>query len=291
MPELPEVQRAADTLAAQIAGCRIAAVTRLDWPRMVETHAPETFAALLAGRTVCGAARRAKWLLLELDGGWTLALHLRMSGYVAVYGPEAEPDRHTRLALRLADGRQVFFHDARKFGRARLLDAAGVAALDATHGPEPLDEAFTANELARLLRGRRRAIKPLLLDQAVLAGVGNIYADEALWRARIHPLRPADTLGDAEVARLHEAIRAALRDGLERGGSTLRDYRDAYGAAGENQQHFEVYDRAGQPCSRCGTPIVRAVVGQRGTHFCPVCQPCTATAPGAFPAEVTGDRR
>jgi formamidopyrimidine-DNA glycosylase len=272
MPELPEVQHAADTLAAQIAGSRIVAVTRLDWPRMVETHAPDAFRALLAGRMVRGAARRAKWLLLELDGGWTLALHLRMSGYVAVYDPAVEPDRHTHLALRLEDGRQVFFHDTRKFGRARLLDAAGVAALGAAHGAEPLDSAFTAEELARLLRGRRRAIKPLLLDQGVVAGIGNIYADEALWRAQIHPLRPADTLDDDEVARLYAAIRGALRDGLERGGSTLRDYRNAYGAAGQNQQHFHAYDRAGQPCPRCGTAIVRTVVGQRGTHLCPVCQ-------------------
>ncbi|MEN9936131.1 MAG: hypothetical protein RLZZ387_2710 [Chloroflexota bacterium] len=272
MPELPEVQHAADTLAAQIAGAQIAAVTRLDWPRMVETHGPEEFAALLAGRAVRGASRRAKWILVELDGGWTLALHLRMSGYIAVYGPEAEPDRHTHLALRLEDGRQVFFHDTRKFGRARLLDAAGVAELGAAHGAEPLEEDFTPEELARRLGGRRRAIKPLLLDQAVVAGIGNIYADEALWRAGIHPLRPADTLGAEELARLHAAIQAALRDGLDNGGSTLRDYRNAYGAAGSNQQHFNAYDRAGKPCGRCGATIVRTVVGQRGTHYCPECQ-------------------
>jgi formamidopyrimidine-DNA glycosylase len=272
MPELPEVQHAADTLAAQIAGSRIAAVTRLDWPRMVETHAPEEFAALLVGRAVRGAARRAKWILVELDAGLTLALHLRMSGYLAVHGPQDEPDKHTHLALRLEDGRQVFFHDTRKFGRARLLDTAGLAALGGAHGAEPLDEGFTPEGLARLLRGRRRAIKPLLLDQTVVAGIGNIYADEALWRAGIHPLRPADTLSAEEVARLHNGIRGALRDGLERGGSTLRDYRNAYGAAGSNQQHFNAYDRAGQPCPRCGTPIVRTLVGQRGTHYCPECQ-------------------
>jgi formamidopyrimidine-DNA glycosylase len=272
MPELPEVQHAADTLAAQIVGSRIAAVTRLDWPRMVETHAPEAFAALLAGREVRDVTRRAKWILLHLDGGLTLALHLRMSGYIAVYGPDAAPDQYTHLALRLDDGRQVFFHDTRKFGRARLLDAAGLASLGEAHGPEPLDAAFTPAELTRLLRGRRRAIKPLLLDQTVLAGIGNIYADEALWRAQIHPLRPSDTLSDDEVARLHEGIRAALRAGLDNGGSTLRDYRNAYGAAGSNQQHFNAYDREGRPCARCGATIVRTVVGQRGTHYCPECQ-------------------
>lgn len=272
MPELPEVQHAADTLAAQIVGGRIAGVSRLDWPRMVETPAPDVFAALLAGRAVRGVTRRAKWILVELDGGWTLALHLRMSGYLEVRGPEAEPDRYTHLALRLEDGRQVFFHDTRKFGRARLLDAAGVAALGGAHGPEPLEESFTADELARLLRARRRAVKPLLLDQALLAGVGNIYADEALWRAGVHPLRASDTLTDDEVARLHAGIRAALRAGLDNGGSTLRDYRNAYGAAGSNQQHFNAYDRAGQPCPRCATPIVKTTVAQRGTHYCPACQ-------------------
>ncbi len=279
MPELPEVQLAADTLAAQIVGRRIAGVARLDWPRMVETHTPEEFAALLAGREVRGVSRRAKWLLVELDAGWTLALHLRMSGYIAVYGPEAEPDAYTHLALRLDDGRQVFFHDTRKFGRARLLDAQGLAALGQAHGAEPLDEAFTPEVLGRLLRGRRRALKPLLLDQTVIAGIGNIYADEALWRAQLHPLRPSDSLSDEEIGRLHAAIRAALRDGLERGGSTLRDYRNAYGAAGSNQQHFNAYDRAGRPCPRCGTAIVRTVVAQRGTHYCPTCQVLSVGAP------------
>jgi formamidopyrimidine-DNA glycosylase len=273
MPELPEVQHAADTLGAQIAGSRIAEVTRLDWPRMVEPHRPEEFAALLAGRAVRRATRRAKWILVELDGGLTLALHLRMSGYIAVHGPEATPDAHTHLALRLEDGRQVFFHDTRKFGRARLLDERGLEALGAAHGAEPLEESFTAEELGRLLRRRRRAIKPLLLDQGVVAGIGNIYADEALWRAQIHPLRPSDTLSDEEVGRVHAAIRAALLDGLLNGGSTLRDYRNAYGAAGSNQQHFNAYGRGGEPCPRCGAAIVRTVVGQRGTHYCSECQP------------------
>jgi formamidopyrimidine-DNA glycosylase len=272
MPELPEVQHAADSLGEQIVGRRIVEVSHLDWPRMVEAPSPELFCALLAGRVVRTAGRRAKWVLLELDGGWTLALHLRMSGYLAVRGPDAVPDQHTRLVLRLDDWRQVFFHDTRKFGRARLLDAAGVASLGAAHGVEPLGEAFTPDLLGRLLHARRRAVKPLLLDQSVVAGIGNIYADEALWRAAIHPLRPSHTLDDDEVARLHAAIRAALDAGLRNGGSTLRDYRNAYGAAGQNQQHFNAYDRAGQPCARCGEAIIRAVVAQRGTHYCPACQ-------------------
>jgi formamidopyrimidine-DNA glycosylase len=272
MPELPEVQHAADTLGAQIVGRRIAGVTKLDWPRMVETPAPDQFVALLEGRQVLGAGRRAKWIVLALDGGWTLALHLRMSGYITVVGGDAEPDRYTHLVLLLDDGRQVFFHDTRKFGRARLLDAAGVALLDGGHGVEPLSDSFTLAALAALVRGRRRAIKPLLLDQGVIAGIGNIYADEALWRAQIHPLRTGDTLSDDEIERLHMAIIAALLAGLERGGSTLRDYRNAYGEPGANQHEFRAYGRAGDPCERCGTPIVRIVVAQRGAHYCPQCQ-------------------
>jgi formamidopyrimidine-DNA glycosylase len=270
MPELPEVEHAARGLGAQIVGRRIVAVTRLDWERMVETPAVERFVALLEGREVLAAGRRAKWILLTLDEGWTLALHLRMSGRITVHGPEAQPDAYTHLVLLLDDGRQIFFHDTRKFGRARLLDAAGLAALDAAHGLEPLTDAFTPSTLAERL-GRAR-LKPLLLDQRVIAGIGNIYADEALWLAQLHPLRAGDTLDDDEIARLHAGIRLALLQGLAHGGSTLRNYRNSYGEAGANQEHFNVYDQEGRPCPRCGTTIERIVVGQRGTHLCPFCQ-------------------
>jgi formamidopyrimidine-DNA glycosylase len=272
MPELPEVEHAARTLGAQIVGRRIVAVTKLDWERMVETPEIAHFLALLEGREVLAAGRRAKWILLTLDSGWTLALHLRMSGYITVHEADAQPDGYTHLVLLLDDGRQVFFHDTRKFGRARLLDGAGLAALHAAHGLEPLTDAFTPNALAELLRRRSARLKPLLLDQRVIAGIGNIYADEALWRAQLHPLRTSDSLDDDEIARLHSGIRLALLQGLERGGSTLRDYRNSYGEAGTNQDHFNVYDRAGAPCPRCGTAIERTVVGQRGTHLCPFCQ-------------------
>ncbi len=273
MPELPEVQHAADTLGAQIIGHTIVAVTKLDWERMVETPDAASFVALLAGRTVLAAERRAKWILLTLDAGWTLALHLRMSGFIAVAPPDAVPDRYVHLVLLIDDGRQVFFHDTRKFGRARLLDTAGRAALGAAHGHEPLADQFGVDVLAAVLRGRNRAIKPLLLDQTRIAGLGNIYVDEALWRACIHPLTPAATLDAAAIDALHAAIQGALRDGLRNGGSTLRDYRNAYGVSGENQNHFAAYGRTGEPCPRCGTPIARLVVGQRGTHVCPRCQP------------------
>ncbi|HEU5090371.1 MAG TPA: DNA-formamidopyrimidine glycosylase family protein, partial [Roseiflexaceae bacterium] len=168
MPELPEVQHAADSLAAQILGSRIAGVSHLDWERMLETHTADEFARLLAGRTVEAIGRRAKWVVISLDEGWTLALHLRMSGHLTVVGAEAKPGPYVHLVLALEDGRQVFFHDTRKFGRARLLDAAGLEYLHAAHGLEPLSEEHTIERLAAIVRARRRQLKPLLLDQRVL---------------------------------------------------------------------------------------------------------------------------
>ncbi len=272
MPELPEVETAARDLAAQITGNQIVAIDKLDWERMIETPTPADVRALLPRRQFVQIGRRAKWVLATLDGGWTLAIHLRMSGNLSVQ-PATEPaDKHTHLVLRLDDGRQVFFHDPRKFGRLRLLDAAGLHALDAAHGPEPLDAAFTVAVLRERLLRYRRTLKPLLLDQTVIAGLGNIYVDESLWVARLHPLRPADSLTRSEISALHAAIQQVLTQAIRNKGSTLRDYRTGYGQRGENQDYFHAYGRTGQPCPRCGTPILRLVVGQRGTHICPTCQ-------------------
>ncbi len=272
MPELPEVETAARSLASQVIGQRIAAVEKLDWERMVETPAPADFCALLPGRSILAVGRRAKWLLLTLDADWTLALHLRMSGSVSVHTADAHADQYTHLVLALADGRRIFFHDTRKFGRARLLDPAGLEMLNSSLGPEPLDESFTVDTLAGLLLPRRTSLKPLLLNQAVLAGLGNIYVDESLWRARLHPLRLSSSLDMAEIGALHEAIRTVLTTAITNHGSTLRNYRNGYGQAGENQNYFAVYGRTGQPCLRCETPVMRLVVAQRGTHICPTCQ-------------------
>ena len=272
MPELPEVEHAARSLGAQITGARIAGVKKLDWERMVETPDVPLFRELIAGREVQSVGRRAKWIVITLDAGLSLVLHLRMSGFITVRPPEDEADNHTHLVLELTDGRQIFFHDTRKFGRARLIDGAGLLALDTAHGVEPLSDEFTPERLATLLRTKKTKIKPLLLDQKVIAGIGNIYADEALWRAQIHPLRPSDTLNADEVVRLHAAVRAALEAGLRHGGSTLRDYRNSYGERGSNQDHFNAYDQQGKPCPRCTALIVKTVVAQRGTHLCPQCQ-------------------
>ncbi|MEB3220667.1 MAG: bifunctional DNA-formamidopyrimidine glycosylase/DNA-(apurinic or apyrimidinic site) lyase [Candidatus Sericytochromatia bacterium] len=273
MPELPEVETAARDLASQVAGATIAAVVHLDWPRLIETPSPEAFVAALAGRRITHVGRRAKWLLVGLAGDLTLAVHLRMSGSIYVASADAPWDPHVRLVLRLADGRALVLRDVRKFGRVRLLDAAGLAALDASFGPEPLEAGFTRAWLARALGERATRLKPLLLDQAFIAGLGNIYVDEALWRARVHPERPACSLTAPEAARLHEAIRAVLEASIARRGSTLRDYRTGTGEIGGNQTHFQAYGRTNAPCPRCGTPISRIVVSQRGTHLCPRCQP------------------
>lgn len=271
MPELPEVEHVARSLSAQITGSTIARVSKLDWERMVETPDAGAFRSLIEGREVRSVGRRAKWIVATLDQGWSLALHLRMSGYITVQGAHDEPDQYTHLVLELADGRQVFFHDTRKFGRARLIDAEGLLALDSAHGLEPLSEQFTLEAFTILLR-RKTKIKPLLLDQKVIAGIGNIYADEALWRAHIHPLRSSDSLNNEEIAALYDGIRAALQAGITNGGSTLRDYRNSYGESGTNQNHFNVYDQQGKPCQRCGATIEKTVVAQRGTHICPDCQ-------------------
>lgn len=276
MPELPEVETIARTLAAQVRGKRIVAIEKLDWERMVETPDLASFREVLVGRSIAGVGRRAKWLLLTLDAEWTLALHLRMSGRIEIRGSEDGedvPDQHTHLILALDDGRRLCFNDQRKFGRARLLNAAGVAALDAAYGPEPLDPAFRPGDFAALLAERRTRLKPLLLNQRIIAGPGNIYVDESLWRAWLHPLRAANSLVPEEAQRLYEALRAVLTRAIELGGSTLRDYRNGYGEHGQNQEHFSVYKRAGKACPRCGTPVERIVVAQRGTHLCPMCQP------------------
>lgn len=272
MPELPEVESLARALrqggadgAPPLVGRRIVGV-RLNWPGHVDRPSPRTFRARLRGRTVRAVGRRAKYLVVELDRG-TLLLHLRMSGDLRLAPTGSPPDRFTRSILRLDDGWELRFSDARKFGRLFLVDdpAEVVGGL----GPEPLERSFTAPMLARRLRTTRRVLKPLLLDQRVVAGVGNIYADEALHRAGLHPARRSDSLSPEEAGALWRGLRAALRQGLRHNGASI----DWVYRGGDYQNHFRVYQRAGEPCPVCGTPIVRIVLAQRGTHFCPTCQP------------------
>jgi formamidopyrimidine-DNA glycosylase len=283
MPELPEVETVARRLQTRLPGATIRGAD-VRWARTVAYPQPvERFELEVAGSTVERVGRRAKSVVLYLADGRVLTVALRMTGALLIAAPGSAPDPHARVVFDLADGRELRFRDARKFGRIGLYPGRGrrrVADVFARHGPEPLAPSFTARRLAERLRRRTARLKSLLLDQSFVAGVGNIYADEALWRARLHPLRRADTLTDAEIRRLHRAIRAALREGLAGGGASYRDYVDPDGEPGLAAERMRVYRRTGEPCFRCGRPIERIVVGQRATHFCPRCQPAPDEAGG-----------
>ena len=286
MPELPEVETVARRLQSRLPGATIAGAHVL-WPRTIAFPQPaERFEAEVVGAHVDRVGRRAKSVVVSFADGRVLTVALRMTGALIVAAPGAPADPYARVVLVLADGRELRFRDARKFGRIGLYPGRGrrrVADVFARHGPEPLAPSFTAARLAQRLRRRTGRLKSLLLDQSFIAGVGNIYADEALWRARLHPLRRADTLTDVEIKRLHRAIRAALREGLAGGGASYRDYVDPDGEPGLAAERMRVYRRTGEPCFRCGRPIERIVVGQRATHFCPRCQPAPEP-PSAGPA-------
>ena len=271
MPELPEVETVARGLHTLLVGRTITGVD-VRWARSVVPPDPAVFARRLADQTVASVGRRAKWVVIKLDGGDTLLVHLRMSGRLVIGMGESADDRHLRVAFALDDGAWLRFFDQRKFGRLVLVSDPQEVLGDL--GPEPLEDGFTAIRLGEMLARRRGRIKPLLLNQRFLAGLGNIYTDEALWQAGVHPLRRADTLTAAEVRRLHEGIRAVLQAAIESGGTTLPDagYQQADGRWGEFAVQLAVYGRAGQPCLRCGVGVERIRVSQRGTHFCPCCQ-------------------
>lgn len=277
MPELPEVETIARMLRPRLAGRMIERVEVL-WERIVDRPEGATFQAALTGAVIREVGRRGKFLLLPLSTGQTWLSHLRMTGRFLIREAVAGPgdDRHTRLRFRLDDGTWIIYADPRKFGRFYLVDDPQEV-LNGL-GPEPLDPAFTPEVLADRLAGRRSALKSVLLDQRVVAGLGNIYASEALWRAQLHPQRRAADLTPAEVARLHAAIGAALRAAIQDGGTSLGDRQYVYptGELGQHQLALAVYERAAQACPRCGAPIERTVLGQRSTYFCPRCQSIAA---------------
>jgi formamidopyrimidine-DNA glycosylase len=288
MPELPEVETVARDLQRWVAGARIVDV-EVRWDRTIRhPQPPERFVVELRGATIRKVGRRAKSVLVHLDDGRVMTVALRMTGALIVAPPSTPDDPYARVVFQLADGRQLRYRDVRKFGRIGLWEGGGLRArprrtaegrapyrvgdVFARHGPEPLARSFTAARLADRLRRRSGRLKSLLLDQSLIAGVGNIYADEALWRARLHPLRRADTLTPPEVRRLHRAVRSVLRQGIANRGASFTDYVGADGEPGANAEELAVYRRTGEPCLRCGRPIERMVVGQRSTHFCPHCQ-------------------
>lgn len=271
MPELPEVETIVRALqrgergGSPLPGLRLQNAV-LNWERSLAVPGPEEFLARLPGQQVEGVGRRGKFIQIQLSRD-VLLVHLRMSGDLRVEPVERPVQTHDRVLFNFQEGLRLAFNDPRKFGRVWLVRDA-LEVLDGL-GPEPLDDAFTAETLAEMLAEHSRQIKPLLLDQGFIAGLGNIYTDEALHLARIHPLRRADTLSREEVTRLHGAIRAVLQEGIRRNGASI----DWVYRGGDFQNHFRVYQRTGEPCPVCGHLIERRVVGQRGTHFCPYCQP------------------
>jgi formamidopyrimidine-DNA glycosylase len=267
VPELPEVETIRAQLAPRLEGRSLVGVEILD-PRLTRPIDLFEVAEELEGDRVVAVERRGKYLVLRLESGLALLVHLRMTG-----GFGFDPTTHERAILELDDGTRVAYRDVRRFGTWLVLEEAEVDPyLAGKNGPEPLGPRFTAGWLAQKLARRRAAVKSVVLDQRVVAGLGNIYADEALWRARINPLRPASSLDRDEVGRLHRAIRASLRTGIERQGSTLRDYARPDGSAGSMQEEFRVYGRDGLPCPRCGTTIAKTRVAGRGSWYCPRCQ-------------------
>ena len=277
MPELPEVETVRSRLEPQLLGRTFSNVTILD-ERLTRPFEPQPVAAALAGERVASVDRRGKYLIVRFESGRVLLIHLRMTGSLLfARGGELPADPHRRAVVSLDDGSDVAYRDVRRFGTWLLLEPDEVDTyLEARLGTEPLGPAFTARALGAAVAGRRAPIKAALLDQRVVAGVGNIYADEALWYARVHPLKPAGELTETELRAVHRGVRRALAIGIGRQGATLRDYRTPDGDAGGMQDEFRVYGRGGEPCNRCGTALEKTRVAGRGTWYCPTCQPLDA---------------
>ncbi len=290
MPELPEVETMARDLAPLVEGATIEGAW-WDWDKVVRYPDHEAFAREIRGRRVERVDRRAKWLVLDLTGSLVLAVQVKMTGQLFVLPAGTAHDKHVHLRLTLDGGpvagggrvdgpRWLLFRDVRKFGRVGLYRRADDGTilgeddegeLFGEHGPEPLDDDFSVRRFRDRLRRRRGRLKTTLLDQSFISGVGNIYADESLWRSRLHPLRSADSLNTDQERRLYEAVRGVMGEAIERRGSSVDEYTAPEGD-GAMQEHLDVYQRTGLPCHRCGRPIRRFELNARGTHFCSWCQ-------------------
>jgi formamidopyrimidine-DNA glycosylase len=287
MPELPEVETVCRQLEPQLEGRRIERLEVLD-ARWCRPMAPKALERAVEGAKIEGLGRRGKYLLLALEGARTLVMHLRMTGNLVLVEGESKLDpsegrrlyeaerstskRHLRARFSLDDGREVWFTDPRRFGEAFLIDDANLEERFTKLGIEPLSAEFTPAALGAMAAGRTVPLKSFLLDQAGVAGVGNIYADEALFRARLHPLSPAGSMKPEHQEALRDAVIAALEAGIDGGGASIDDYRDGRGEKGTMQDEFLVHTREGEPCPRCDTEIVRIVVSGRSTYYCPTCQ-------------------
>ena len=273
MPELPEVETIKEDLREHVVGARIEGAEVLD-PALVEQPSLEGFVGRLEAVRIVGARRRAKHLMVELDTGDALVFQLKIGGQLLLVPPVEGPRTSLMLVLRLDGERSLYLRDQTGFTRARVLDGEELEERLSPLGPEPLEDGFDAEYLREALGARRAQIKPLILDQKVVAGVGNIYADEILFDARLHPRRKANTLSDEEWAALHAAIRKNLAAGVEHRGTTVRLYRDVLNRPGEHQSYLRVFEKHGEPCPEgCGGEVVREGVGGRPSHYCPRCQP------------------
>jgi formamidopyrimidine-DNA glycosylase len=282
MPELPEVETVVrELIAAGLVGLRVKRAQVL-WKRTLATPAPKRFSQEMRGLAIRALSRRGKFVVAEMSRGFTLLVHLRMSGRLDVVRPDDDKRRrrHDRVIFALSDGRELRFADTRKFGRVWLVQDP--ARILGKLGPEPF--ALSTADFSSRISSRSRQLKPLLLDQTILAGIGNIYSDEALWAARLHPQRKSDSLRPAEVATLLREIKRVLRRGIRNLGTTLGAGKTHFvlprGESGHNQEELCAYGQTGLPCPRCGAPIRRILVGQRSTHFCPACQRRGARARG-----------
>ena len=277
MPELPEVETVRRGLDPALTGRSIRQVVLTDFPGVLGEHPIDVTSARLVDRPIAGVRRRGKFLIIPFRDGDGIIAHLRMTGVLTLEAADTPPPRFHRLTFVLDNGKELRFADQRKFGRIQPAGFAEIDALDARLGPEPLSDAFTPDTLGDRLRGRKAPIKSLLLDQRLVAGLGNIYVDEALFLARIHPLHPGGSLTTGQISLLHRWIVEVLRAGIEHRGVSFSSFRDVYGQSGENQRHLVVYGQGNQgtPCVRCGAPLQRIVISSRGTSFCSVCQPLT----------------
>jgi formamidopyrimidine-DNA glycosylase len=278
MPELPEVETIRRVLSEKISGYRILSVA-VNHPKPLGKQTVAELKTRLVGQKILGVERRAKFLLIRLEKG-SLLVHLGMTGQMfaasrgqkAAPGLPALPDKHTHLILELNRGRLLYFRDIRRFGRFHWLAADREKEYLAHLGPEPLSGNFQVTGFQKALAGRSASIKALLLSQKVVAGLGNIYVDEALFRAGIAPQTRGGKLTRAQITRLHGAIREVLKEAIHYRGTTLSDYYDPESRRGGFQHRLKVYGREGEPCVTCGTPVAKAVLVQRGTHWCPKCQ-------------------
>jgi formamidopyrimidine-DNA glycosylase len=275
MPELPEVQTViTDLIESGLICCKLTGIDVHD-ARIVAEPSPAQFRRRLSGKTISGIHRRGKYIIFGLSGKCHLLIHLRMSGHLYLV-PKTSPRRvHDHIILHLDNGYKLRYHDPRKFGRFFLVD--NPQKIVGKLGPEPLSDRFTGKKLTQMLSTRKRMLKPLLLDQTFIAGLGNIYTDEALWRARLHPCRNSATLAKMDIKRLYRAIRFVLRSGIKNKGTTLgrgeTGFNSSTGKQGNNRNKLKVFRRVDLPCPHCRTIIRRIVVGQRSTFFCEKCQP------------------